>query len=166
MALITAANARLYAAKSAIARQNNRNSELRRLAEADELRTRLVQTAVLTDVQAPTPVDEFIQRRLLRVRAQLERLDDLLADEDDSKTIKELSEALSRLQDQEQKLSGRPGPGTLRPMPERKAKDDSRASAIPRPPDVPAQPTQAKPQPSITPLPAGGQSLTERPDFE
>jgi hypothetical protein len=114
----------------------------------------------------------FPERVKARLRAQIEllltRVDEEAAKPHcDSQKIDRLASALDRMIDAERIADGRPGPGTLKPTPERKPASDSRGAAIPRPPDVPAQPNQAKP---IAPLPAGGPAqqpgLTERPDFE
>jgi hypothetical protein len=85
----------------------------------------------------------------------------------DGQLLNWLCSAQERLAEQERLLANRPLPGTLKPTPDRKPANDSRSHAIPRPPDVPAQPTPNAPTP---PPPAGGPapspSLTERPDFE
>lgn len=58
---------------------------------------------------------DFADRRLLRVREQLEKLDALAAGEKDTKRLKELADATTRLSEQERILAGRPLPGSRRP---------------------------------------------------
>ena len=65
-------------------------------------------------------LDEFAARRLMRVREQLQRLDDLAAQATDSKVLKELADATTRLAEQERILAGRPLPGSRRPAAEPK----------------------------------------------
>jgi len=102
----------------------------------------------------PAPPQDFISTRLSRVRAQLDRLDQLLSIATDTKAIKELADATKRLQDQERELSGRPLPGSRRPAPE----PSPSARPAPRPPAAPIarQPSISPPlpkvdQPSTTP---------------
>lgn len=64
--------------------------------------------------------DNYSDARLIRVRQQLDAIDNEIAEEfarrlPDSKRIKELSDAQTKLAEQERQLSGRPLPGTLRP---------------------------------------------------
>jgi hypothetical protein len=59
--------------------------------------------------------EEFADRRLMRVREQLEKLDALAAGEKDTKRLKELADATTRLSEQERILAGRPLPGSRRP---------------------------------------------------
>jgi hypothetical protein len=62
------------------------------------------------------------ERRLLRVREQLDRLDKLILAEKDPQRIDRLASAQARLAEQERILDGRPLPGSHRPRPERAAK--------------------------------------------
>ena len=98
-----------------------------------------------------TELDTFAKRRLARVRAQLDRLDDELAEcsLEDSKRIKELTDAQLRLSEQERILAGRPLPGSRRPAAERAPRLGDSAPAyepvpvpIPVPIAQPAQPAQ------------------------
>ena len=66
--------------------------------------------------------DDFTNQRLLRVRLQLERIDAMIATEDDPQRLDRLAAASMRLSDQEFALSNRPKPGNRRPGPERGAK--------------------------------------------
>jgi hypothetical protein len=70
-------------------------------------------------------LNDFQSRRLVRVRAQLERIDYMLMTARGSKRIKELSDASARLSVQEFALAGRPLPGTKRPT----SDDDGRRRA-------------------------------------
>ena len=64
---------------------------------------------------SPALLNDFQSRRLVRVRAQLDRIDYMLITARDSKRIKELTDASTRLSEQERILAGRPLPGTKRP---------------------------------------------------
>jgi hypothetical protein len=64
---------------------------------------------------APVAADDYLNRRILRVRAQLEKLDQMLAAEDNPQAIDRLASAQSRVSEQERILSGRPLPGSQRP---------------------------------------------------
>ena len=99
----TSENARFFCEKSHAKRRANRP-----------------QPAPTLEPVAEQSAQDFADRRLSRVRAQLDELDDLMASlarrrRPDTKKLKELAEATARLQVQEQQLAGRPGPGTLRP---------------------------------------------------
>ena len=89
------------------------------------------QTTASSDATRLPITDEFTAKRLIRVRKQLERLDDMLEAEQDTKRIKELSDATTRLAEQERQLSGRPLPGTLRPD-----KPKSKPAQLPPAPDT------------------------------
>ena len=95
--------ARIYAERAHAARRANRP-----------------QPAPTLEPVAEQSAQDFADKRLSRVRAQLDELDNLMASlarrrRPDTKKLKELAEATARLQVQEQQLAGRPGPGTLRP---------------------------------------------------
>ena len=59
--------------------------------------------------------DSFVYARLIRVRAQLERVDAMLAVETDAQKLDRLASAQARLSVQEFALAGRPMPGSRRP---------------------------------------------------
>ncbi len=112
----TPANAREMSAKAHAAKAN-RIVELRQAVE----------TATL-DPDASS----FQAKTLARVRLQMQavqtKLDDLLTARDfDSKAFKELTEAFSRLEVADQKLSGRAAPGSLRPSTKGKRERGDRA---------------------------------------
>jgi len=65
------------------------------------------------------PEEEYRIRRLARVRAQLEKLDDMISKERDPQKLDRLASAQSRLSAQEFALAGRPMPGSRRPARER-----------------------------------------------
>jgi hypothetical protein len=65
------------------------------------------------------PTEDFVAARLSRVRAQLDKLDKMIEDEDDPILLSRLADAQSRLSVQEFALAGRPMPGNRRPAPER-----------------------------------------------
>jgi hypothetical protein len=70
---------------------------------------------------APTeePTDGYRSARLVRVRAQLDRIDDMMIEEDDPAKLDRLASAQARLSEQERILRGEPLPGSRRPAPER-----------------------------------------------
>jgi hypothetical protein len=111
MPRFTAANARENAAKAHAARR-------RRLATGDSPGVNAPQTPQFGPLEAG---DAYVARRLARVRAQLDAVDKEIEDSisGDSKRLKELTDAQSRLAEQERLLSGRPLPGSRRPGPER-----------------------------------------------
>lgn len=107
--MITAENARINQQKSV---------EARRLAKFAQ--------------PAPDPVPEvagpalqiadgYHEARLVRVRAQLDRIDEMMLDEDDPGKLDRLASAQARLSEQERILRGEPLPGSRRPAPERKS---------------------------------------------
>ena len=129
MALFTAENAAEMGRKSAESRKQ-----------------RMEEMRLAVEVAVTNPDVDFGQRTLARVRVQLERLsneiDKCIAG--DSKRLKELTDAYSRLADQEQKLAMRPSPGSLKPS-SKPARVTSHAEPTPIAPqpvasDSPAQP--------------------------
>ena len=97
------------------------------LRSVEARRIRLEQAAQLKPAQdpfAPTVSStvaalDFAERRLMRVREQLEKLDDIAKNEKDTKRLKELADATTRLSEQERILAGRPLPGSRRPASDR-----------------------------------------------
>ncbi len=117
----------------------------------------------------PTPLtsllaEDFLARRLLRVRAQLDALDaeieaEFKKPEPDGQRIDRLAAASMRLNDQEFALAGRPKPGQRRPGPDRKAGPWVEVQAAPMLP-APAAPAPETPAcgpdtPTGSGLPAG-----------
>ena len=90
--------------------------------------------------------DPFTARRLSRVRDQLDRIDDLAADETDPKRLKELADATTRLAEQERILAGRPLPGSRRPTEDRAPRRQPRTEpAYPAPVVMPEPPQPIDP---------------------
>ena len=91
---------------------------------------------------ADAKADTFNARRLLRVRKQLTRLDDLMDQENDPAKLDRLASAQARLSEQERILRGEPLPGSRRPAPDRADRRQGRATwtAQPAQPDQPDQP--------------------------
>jgi hypothetical protein len=122
MALFTSEMAKAYRAKSLASYRRNRILEKQR---AD----REAQAAFLPPPplpipppppppfapQQPKPLDDFCEKRIKRVRSQLERLDQMLVTEDNAQAIDRIASASARLSEQERILSGRPLPGSQRP---------------------------------------------------
>ena len=81
------------------------------------------------------PEADFVTTTLVRVRKQMQlvqtKIEKLLFDAKlDSKAFKELTEAFSRLEIAEQKLSGRHAPGSYRPSSKPGRSDKRRAAPI------------------------------------
>jgi hypothetical protein len=73
----------------------------------------------------PEPVriaqDDFTQRKLARVRVQIERVEDLLTAATEPQAVDRYAAALARLYEIERVLAGRPLPGSRRPSAEPKS---------------------------------------------
>lgn len=110
--LITKETAREYAARS---QESRRRNKLRREAE---------QKARLNE--APSALNESQQDvtsaidQLKRTRAQLVKLHQRLDKEEDANKIDRLCSAIAKLSELERVLSGRPLPGSHRPLPPRR----------------------------------------------
>jgi hypothetical protein len=98
MACITAANAREMAARSHEARRQRQSAR----ENAPEL---------------PELDEDYADHRLARVRAQLDRVDQMMMKEADPQKLDRLASAQARLAEQERILDGRPLPGSLKPKP-------------------------------------------------
>lgn len=103
----------------------------------------------------PEVPDGFHEKRILRVRAQLDRLDAMLLTEDDPQRIDRLASAQLRLSEQERVLAGRPLPGSRKPGPAPRPGPGSAGPVLaPRPMTQPAAPTvQPIPSAPDPPLP-------------
>jgi len=102
----------------------------------------------------PLQADNYTVQKLVRVRVQLARLDDLLDSEDDPAKLDRLASAIARLSELERQLAGRPLPGSYRPMPERSSRNKGRSIEVwadtPQP-VVSSVPAPIPPTPTITP---------------
>jgi hypothetical protein len=112
MPLITSANAREMAAKS-------RAAKIAYKAQREEDRRIAAEARVKAEMEAKQ-LPAYAERRLARVRKQLDMLDDEISAElrkkhPDGQRIDRLAAASSRLAEQERLLDGRPMPGSLRP---------------------------------------------------
>lgn len=108
----------LFTKENAAEMAHRRAAKLRADREAQRL---AVETATLD------PSIEYSQRRLARVRLQLDRLDKMMMEVNDPQKLDRIASAVARLAEQERQLSGRPLPGTLRPT-GKKRKDSEPAS--------------------------------------
>ena len=116
---ITPANAREMSAKANAAKA----ARLAELRDAVDI------------VKSPPDESNFTEKTLARVRLQMAsiqtKLEEHLAKPVlDSKAFKELTEAFSRLEIAEQKLSGRHAPGSYRPTTKSSRSDKRRAAPI------------------------------------
>jgi hypothetical protein len=69
-------------------------------------------------IPEPEPPDDYQNRRLFRVRKQLDRIDKMMMTECDPQKLDRLASAQSRLADQERIIRGEPLPGSRRPSKE------------------------------------------------
>ena len=81
---------------------------------------------VVIPQQIAPPADNFITRKLARVREQIERVEALLDDADEPQAVDRFCNALTRLYELERILSGRPLPGSRRPAQERAPRELSK----------------------------------------
>jgi DNA repair ATPase RecN len=94
------------------------------------------------------PQDDYIQRRIARVREQIEMLSDMLDQEEDPNKLDRLASAIDRLDEMERKHAGRPLPGSLKPS---QPKSTQRRDLPDPTPIAPAAaPEQGKPGPGQT----------------
>jgi hypothetical protein len=107
--LFTSANAKEMAARGNAAKARAKRQREENIAKANAIAT--------------LPPDEIYKnRRLVRVRKQLERLDDMMERERDPQKLDRLASAQARLSVQEFALAGRPMPGSRRPAREKPAR--------------------------------------------
>ena len=119
--LFTSEIAKAYRVKSLASYRRNRILEKQR-AEREAQAAFIPPPPSLSPVppsQQPTPqpkpLDDFCEKRIARVRKQLERIDAMIAQETDPQRLDRLASAQSRVSEQERILSGRPLPGSQRP---------------------------------------------------
>ena len=106
--LITCELAREYQRRAALARRRN-GATLPQIAPPQE-----PQDSATAPARAG---DAFLRERLKRVRAQLDRIDAMLATETDVAKLDRLAAASSRLEEQERRLSDRSLPAVRRVSP-------------------------------------------------
>ena len=75
--------------------------------------------------------DDYIARRLHRVRAALDRYDDLLLTECDPQKASWLATVIHKLSDLERILAGRPAPGNYRPTAPKRRSGNGTMTAAP-----------------------------------
>ena len=123
------------------------------------------------EAQAKGRYDEasiYAEKTKLRVRGMLERACDLFDDEDDANKIDRLASAVAKLAELDRQLSGRPLPGTLRPVVTAREKwSDIELPKAPEPVLAPApvlapEPDDA-PAPDIAPEPRPANVLSDGP---
>jgi prephenate dehydrogenase len=108
--LFTSAQAKVAAAKSVISRAKR----MRDLTQAAERLESIVMSGRLAE-QLAMGTPGYIAKRLSRVRAQLDRIDEMMMTEEDPAKLDRLASAQARLSEQERILVGRPLPGSLKP---------------------------------------------------
>ena len=88
-------------------------------ARSQALRKQRLEELRLAANPVPLPADNsYSERRLSRVRNQIESLSDMLDKEDDAQKLDRLASAIARLSEIERQLAGRPLPGSRRPREE------------------------------------------------
>lgn len=86
------------------------SAEAGRLGGFARAKQRLEQARIAAENATPHE-----KRRLLRVREQLDRLDQMMMTENDPQRLDRIASAQSKLAEQERILDGRPLPGSRRP---------------------------------------------------
>ena len=112
MALFTRETAASMSAKGNAARWSRWRAEREKTANPPKLEP------IISDGN-PT----FAQRKLARIRDQIDRVERLLDDADEPQAVDRFANALTRLYDLERILDGRPLPGSRKPAPERATRD-------------------------------------------
>ena len=120
---ISSENAREFAKLAHESRRRNlEQAKAEKQAEEERLKA-LEQQAIADMKNARVPC--YFERRLARVRVQLDRLDEMMLREENPQAIDRLAAAAARLAEQERIMDGRPLPGQLRPRATKPAKSDS-----------------------------------------
>ncbi len=127
MAIITPENARELSAKGNKIRWEKWKAD--KIAEKTKLE-RPTFTPPATIQEAGLPQDEFRNEMLSCTRKQMKSIQgkiDKLLDQPalDTKALRDLTDAIFKLEGVEQKYSGRPAPGSLRPKQERSKRETS-----------------------------------------
>lgn len=111
--LFTSETAAANAVKAALARKRNTLTRKAMIA---------AQKAGLIAIAPPEPIaarrndpPAYFEKRLARVRVQLDRIDAMMLQEVNPQAIERLAAAATRLAEQERIYDGRPLPGQLRP---------------------------------------------------
>lgn len=106
--VFTKENARLFALRGVAARARNK-------AQAAIDRLKPPPLPPLPEAILAAQAALFCEKRILRVRKQLDSIDAMIAQETDPQRLDRLASAQSRVSEQERILSGRPLPGSQRP---------------------------------------------------
>lgn len=109
----------------------------------------------------PAEPDPFIFKSLVRVRKQMNKVNDLMADQMDAEkpdcaAIDRLASALSRLAELERVYDGRPLPGSFRPQSDKASKTRNRPVEVwadETPPQVVSSVPEVKITPASSPQP-------------
>jgi hypothetical protein len=121
----------------------------RRSAAIVKARKEAARLAKINEPQTVAPVvatDDYVSKRLARVRAIQDRIDAKALVEDDPQALSWLATAAARWSEQEFDLAGRPKPGNRRPGPERSAK-----AGVFWGTSAPVQQPQEAPKPAFSP---------------
>ena len=101
----TAENARLMALRSVEARRQRKDNPQ--------------PSATQPSANTLATLDDYQAKTIVRVRERMDKLLDLLEEEEDPNKLDRLASAFAKLQEEERKLAGRPLPGSRRPSPEK-----------------------------------------------
>jgi len=110
--IFTKENCRFYSAQG---------TAKKRLLKAQRLALKLLPPPLppIPESILATQTALFCEKRIARVRKQLEKIDAMISQELDPQKLDRLASAQSRVSEQERILSGRPLPGSRRPIKER-----------------------------------------------
>jgi hypothetical protein len=120
------------------------------LAHAARRQQSLADATVANALPLADPADNFVSRKLARVRGQMDVIEKLLDKATEPQAVDRFCNALTRLYDVERILAGRPLPGSRRPKDERTR--GASAGWIELQPALPSVPiTQVAPAPAAAP---------------
>lgn len=94
------------------------------------------------DLAPKAKPDDYMLRRLTRVRGQLDRLDEMMRTEMDPQKLDRIASAQAKLAEQERQLAGRPLPGSLRPTGKQSAASMIEVPTVPAHSQAPAVKTE------------------------
>jgi len=119
----TPENAREFALKSCARRKILRAERIAAEAQqiaARELAAEKARQIELDELNAALPKNSYLRERVLCVRQHIQRVSGMIDVENDAQRLERLAAALSKLEEIERNLCGRPLPGSRRPPPERR----------------------------------------------
>lgn len=123
MPLWNSVTSRENASKAVAARRRNRQARIDREALLERLlkaeSEKLVQAAENPPIKPDAQDDDYVVRRLQRVRNQIEQVEAMLEGAAVASEVDRLASAIARLSELERLYAGRPLPGSKRPPADR-----------------------------------------------